>query len=89
MSGETPVMKTDPSAPILLQRVDPSRNMARFYRLSVESTLFGWGSVVRTWGRIGTSGRSKIDLFDTVADGEAAMGRIERIKRQRGYIEPR
>ena len=81
-------MRTDPSEPILLERVDPSQNMARYYCLSVEPTLFGWGSVVRTWGRIGRTGQSKIDLFDTVAESVDAAGRIERAKRRRGYVEP-
>jgi predicted DNA-binding WGR domain protein len=78
------IIPTDP-----LQRVDPSRNMARYYCLSVEPTLFGWGSVVRAWGRIGASGWTKVELFETMADSQTAVGRIERVKRRRGYVEPR
>ncbi|MCA1304938.1 WGR domain-containing protein [Nitratireductor aquimarinus] len=48
-----------------LKRIDPARNMARYYTLSVEPTLFGDAALVRQWGRIGTRGQFKINLFDT------------------------
>lgn len=38
----------------LLDRIMRERNMARFYELSVEPTLFGEVALVRRWGRIGT-----------------------------------
>lgn len=41
---------------VTLRRVDPSRNMARFYRLDVQPDLFGGCSFVREWGRIGRGG---------------------------------
>jgi hypothetical protein len=40
---------------LLLKRVDPGRNMNRFYHLSVEPTLFCGFAVRRTWGRLGTN----------------------------------
>ncbi|MBK6718383.1 MAG: WGR domain-containing protein [Sphingomonadales bacterium] len=39
------------------QAIDPSRNVARDYHLWVETDLFGWTTVERRWGRIGTKGR--------------------------------
>jgi WGR domain len=40
-----------------LARIDPSRNMCRFYRLDVQPDLFGGFSVVKEWGRIGVGRR--------------------------------
>ena len=60
-------MATDADNPTLLQvlvleRVDRARNMARFYVLSIEPTLFEDLALVRRWGRIGSAGRERIDL---------------------------
>ncbi|HEY1780426.1 MAG TPA: WGR domain-containing protein [Roseiarcus sp.] len=38
---------------LVLERVDRTKNMARYYVLSVEPTLFAESSLVRRWGRIG------------------------------------
>jgi predicted DNA-binding WGR domain protein len=40
-----------------LARIDPARNMRRFYRLDVQPDLFGGFAVVKEWGRIGARGR--------------------------------
>src|SRR5271165_1693787 len=60
-------MATDADNPTLLQvlvleRVDRTKNMARFYVLSIELTLFEDLALVRRWGRIGSAGRKRIDL---------------------------
>jgi hypothetical protein len=36
---------------IVLERRDPTRNMARYYVLSLEPSLFGDTALVRQWGR--------------------------------------
>ena len=69
----------------ILRRVDPARNMARSYCLSLQPTLFGEVSVVRAWGRIGTRGRMKIDSYPTGEGAAAAFARLEKAKRRRGY----
>ena len=48
----------------MLERVDRTKNMARYYVLSVEPTLFAESSLVRRWGRIGGGyrKRTRIDL---------------------------
>lgn len=71
-----------------LRRLDPSRNMARFYVLSIQPTLFDEVSLVRHWGRIGTQGRQKIELFDTSEGASAALAKLTEKKRKRGYAEP-
>ena len=72
---------------IYLRRIDPSRNMARFYVLSIQPTLFGGSSVVREWGRIGTRGQSKVELLDDSQQAEQIKISIERSKRRRGYSD--
>jgi predicted DNA-binding WGR domain protein len=71
--------------PRLLRRIDPARNMARFYAIAVLPTLFGTSCVVRRWGRIGSRGRERIDLFERSAEAEHAFDRLLWAKRGRGY----
>lgn len=67
------------------QRIDRSRNMARYYALSIQPTLFGEIAVVRCWGRIGKQGGEKSEIFAT--EHEAAMHFLDiaRLKRRKGY----
>ena len=48
---------------LVLERRNASRNMARFYVLAIEPTLFGEMALVREWGRIGSMGRRRLDLY--------------------------
>lgn len=73
------------SLPRCLERLDISRNMARFYAVSIEPTLFGDTAVVREWGRIGTLGRRRLDLFPSVAIAQEAFARLVVSKEKRGY----
>ena len=68
-----------------LHRIEPARNMRRFYALALQPTLFGGASVIRNWGRIGTNGQSMMETFDQPEEATAALGRLERTKRRRGY----
>ena len=70
---------------IHLHRIDPVRNMARFYRISSSPSLFGNVCLVREWGRIGRPGRMRIDLYVSVEEADAAREALSRAKRQRGY----
>ena len=72
------------SDPVHLTRIDPALNMARFYDISLQPTLFGEVAVRRHWGRIGTGGQVMMQTFD--ADGATvAQARLEQAKRRRGY----
>lgn len=73
---------------IRLHRIDPSRNMHRFYSMSIQPTLFGGVSVIRNWGRIGTQGQAMVQTFDQIDDARRAFARIEAAKRRRGYRAP-
>lgn len=84
-AGETPAMSTRDQKPRHLRRIDPSQNMRRFYVLSLQPTLFGGASVVRSWGRIGTFGQSMMETFDHLDAANDAMIQLEKSKRRRGY----
>ena len=68
-----------------IQRVDPTRNMARYYRLAIEPTLFGNISVVRNWGRIGKRGQERIHFFENEKQALILFLDILREKRRKGY----
>lgn len=70
-----------------LYRRDPARNIARFYRLSLEPTLFGDVALVREWGRIGTQGRRRLDLFAHGHEADSAFRALSAAKIRRGYRE--
>ncbi|HTW72940.1 MAG TPA: WGR domain-containing protein [Acetobacteraceae bacterium] len=36
---------------VTLHRIDPARNMRRFYRLDLQRDLFGTWDLIREWGR--------------------------------------
>ncbi len=73
-------------APVRLTRIDPSRNMKRFYTVAVEVTLFDDVACTRTYGRIGTwAAGSWSGLFETQDEAAAALGRIVSAKLARGY----
>jgi predicted DNA-binding WGR domain protein len=70
---------------VVLRRIDPAKNMARFYSLEVERDLFGRVVLVRRWGRIGTAGKTRLD--EHVGEGEAmaAFQALQSTKRRKGY----
>lgn len=70
---------------IQLSRIDPEHNMRRFYRIRIQPGLFGDWSLIREWGRIGTSGQSKEDWFDTEAEAKDARFKLQMQKSRRGY----
>jgi predicted DNA-binding WGR domain protein len=71
---------------IKLTRSHPSRNMHRFYALHIAPTLFNEWGLVAEWGRIGSSGTVKEQLFDTEAAAQTALTKRLTIKTRRGYI---
>jgi len=70
---------------LYMERVDARENMARFYALSIEPTLFGTPSLTRRWGRIGSHGRAKIHHFDWEKDAVRLFLDLLKAKRARGY----
>ena len=70
---------------IRFERVDPEANMYRFYRLRLLPDLFGGVSLLREWGRIGTQGRHRIELYADAGEAAAAMLSVYSSKQKRGY----
>jgi predicted DNA-binding WGR domain protein len=70
---------------LVLERVDRTKNMARYYVLSVEPTLFAESSLVRRWGRLGSGGRTRIDLHASSPLAQTALNTWLERKRCRGY----
>ncbi|MCT7377106.1 WGR domain-containing protein [Chelativorans salis] len=71
--------------PLVLTRIDPARNMARFYLLSLEPTLLGQIALRRNWGRIGTWGRQRLELHDDAQAARQAQARLLAEKLRKGY----
>ena len=70
---------------LVLERRNASRNMARFYVLAIEPTLFGEMALVREWGRIGSSGRRRLDLYPNRASAAESLDAWLVRKARRGY----
>jgi predicted DNA-binding WGR domain protein len=69
-----------------LRKIDPAKNMRRFYRLSVEPTLFGDYALVREWGRIGAKrGQSKEEWLGSESDADDALAKALKYRLGRGY----
>ena len=73
---------------ITLTKVDPERNMKRYYRVMVQTTTLGEWCLVRAYGRIGRSERvmPPVVCVDEAAAVTAAARLVAR-KKRRGYIE--
>jgi predicted DNA-binding WGR domain protein len=71
---------------MVLERCDPARNMARYYVLSIEPSLFGDTALVRQWGRLGHASRQRIDLFQQRAHAIETLEAWFARKRRRGYV---
>jgi predicted DNA-binding WGR domain protein len=70
---------------LVLERRNASRNMARFYVLAIEPTLFGEMALVREWGRIGSWGRRRLDLHPNRAAAAESLNAWLVRKARRGY----
>jgi len=70
---------------LYVERIEPEKNMARFYALVVQPTLFGEVALVRNWGRIGTRGQEKVQLFSHETEAVEMFLDLARMKRRRGY----
>jgi predicted DNA-binding WGR domain protein len=73
---------------LVLDRCDPTCNMARYYVLSIETSPFGDASLIREWGRIGQLGQfgqKRIELYETQSKAVEALDTWLRRKRRRGY----
>lgn len=70
---------------LYVERTEKSKNMARFYAMSIEANLFGEACLARRWGRVGTHGQTMIDRFEVESAAVAKFLEILRQKKARGY----
>ena len=76
---------SNPQTDTTLFRIDHSRNMRRYYSADIQPNLFGGHSLIRTWGRIGSSGQVMIVFFDSEIEANGAKAKLIKMKLSRGY----
>jgi predicted DNA-binding WGR domain protein len=59
--------------------------MHRFYAMHVARDLFDGWALLREWGRVGSPGQMRTMSYPGETAAAAAMARLERRKRRRGY----
>ncbi|MPR12613.1 WGR domain-containing protein [Microvirga tunisiensis] len=79
-------MSQDTIQYLVLDRCDPTCNMARYYVLSIEPSLFGDATLIREWGRLGQSGRRRIELYENQSRAMEALETWLQRKQRRGYV---
>jgi predicted DNA-binding WGR domain protein len=70
---------------VYLERIDRTRNMARYYRLSIAETLFGHWTMIREWGRIGSRGQSREHWCRSRDEAVALLEDHRQSRTRRGY----
>jgi len=70
---------------LVLRRLEPGQNVARFSALMIERDLFGRTVLVRCWGRIGGRGRERTDEHASEGTAAEALEKLAAAKRRRGY----
>ncbi|MFT8371539.1 WGR domain-containing protein [Acetobacter syzygii] len=70
---------------IYLQRIRADQNEWRYYAMSIQPDLFGGALLMRRWGRIGTTGRLRLDQFSDEGAAANTLARLTRQKLKRGY----
>lgn len=69
-----------------LRREDPSRNMRRYYLMTVQRDLFGGASLIREWGRQGSPGQLRVERHPDEGHAVNALIDLVAAKRKRGYV---
>jgi predicted DNA-binding WGR domain protein len=70
---------------LVLHRIDPERQVRRFYSLMIERDLFETVQLVCNWGRIGTAGQEMATVFPTEDEAMEALEALAGAKRRQGY----
>jgi predicted DNA-binding WGR domain protein len=70
---------------LYVERSDVSKNMARYYAMSIEPNLFGDICLLRKWGRIGAKGQMMVHHFGREEEAVRLFLDLLRQKRKRGY----
>lgn len=70
---------------LYIERTDPTQNMARYYAMQIEQTMFGEACLTRRWGRIGKRGQEKQHVFEREEEAVLLFLDLLKQKRARGY----
>ncbi|MBY5494513.1 WGR domain-containing protein [Rhizobium leguminosarum] len=70
---------------LYVERTDPAKNMARYYAMEIEQTMFGEACLTRRWGRIGKRGQEKQHVFEREEEAVRLFLELLKQKRGRGY----
>lgn len=82
---------SDPAAMIAqryqlyVERIDASKNMARYYAMTIEPNLFGEACLIHRWGRIGARGQRREHHFAREEEAVRLFLQLLRKRRSRGY----
>ena len=71
--------------PVTLYKTDSAKNVFRFYRLDIQTDLFGNHCLIRQWGRIGKRGQMRTTPFPTLETAEQELAKFQQLKTKRGY----
>ena len=69
-----------------LQKIRPEENQYRFYTVRVTPSLFDDWTMIREWGRIGSGGTLRSDIFSTEEDALQKMKLVLKDKTKKGYL---
>lgn len=69
-------------------RIDPAKNISRFWLSIITPTLLGGWSLLREWGRIGSPGTVQTRTFEHEQDAQRAEQRSIRRRERHGYQPP-
>ncbi|MEL4072718.1 WGR domain-containing protein [Ochrobactrum sp. GPK 3] len=70
---------------LYVERIDPNKNIARYYAMHISYSLFGEPCLTRQWGRIGASGQVKLQHFEHETEAVQLFLTLARKKQMRGY----
>lgn len=70
---------------VYLEHHDELLNMHRFYLMIVTATVFDEWVLVREWGRVGSPGTVRHDIFPSEQDANNARQKISLTKQKKGY----
>ena len=68
-----------------LRCINPERNKWRFYRMSIQPTLFDDWLLVREWGRIGQNDQARHEHHASIGAALTSLQKMTLQKRKRGY----
>lgn len=69
----------------LLLSVDAAENRFRFFVMELHASDDGRVEVRRRWGRVGTDGCQRVEVFDSEAEARVEWERLLRRRASRGY----